>query len=91
MKSIGECQGFPAGNLYLETNTNKTFPYTNSSGGGVDVSGDGTIDTKSGDGGSTASNATTSTNSTKSAAFVNEIPLLSSVFVFGLGLLSLVL
>ncbi|KAF9054495.1 hypothetical protein BJ165DRAFT_1337898 [Panaeolus papilionaceus] len=54
LQSIGECLKFPPGNLYLETNQNQTFPYRNSAtGGGVDVSGDGTIDTKSGDGGAT--------------------------------------
>lgn len=26
LKAIGECLKWPAGNLYLETNTNKTFP-----------------------------------------------------------------
>ncbi|KAF8967664.1 hypothetical protein BDZ97DRAFT_1802680 [Flammula alnicola] len=86
LKSIGECQGFPEGNLYLETNANTTFPYTNSTS--VDVSGDGTIDTKSGDGGSTAS--TTGANA-KSAGFANTIPFVSSLTVVGLAALSLLL
>jgi hypothetical protein len=41
---IGECQGYPDGNLYRETTTNKTFPYTNLTGGGVDINGDGKMD-----------------------------------------------
>jgi hypothetical protein len=54
LQSIGQCVKFPPGNLYLETNQNATFPFRNqTNGGGVDVSGDGTIDTKSGDGGAT--------------------------------------
>ena len=45
----------PTTNLYLESNQNTSFPYQAASGKGIDVSGSGTIDTKSGDGGSTAS------------------------------------
>jgi len=75
LKSIGECQKFPAGNLYLETNQNATFPYRNTTtGGGVDVSGDGSVDTKPGDGGSTAAD-NTNTSSGKSAGFINTIPM----------------
>jgi hypothetical protein len=73
LEAIGECQKFPAGNLYLETNKNETFPFRNSTSGGVDVSGDGTVDTKSGDGGST------------SAGFINAIPFLTSVTVIALA------
>jgi hypothetical protein len=31
LEPIGQCQGWPASNLYLETTTNTTFPYLNSS------------------------------------------------------------
>ncbi|KAJ2932614.1 hypothetical protein H1R20_g4472, partial [Candolleomyces eurysporus] len=51
---IGQCIKKPTADLYLESNTNKTFPYTNSSLGGVDTDGDGEVDVKSGDGGSTS-------------------------------------
>jgi len=84
LQSIGECQKFPAGNMYLETNQNKTFPFQNQTSGGVDVNGDGTVDTKSGDGGSTA-------NQPASAGFVNTVPLLSSLAVVGFAVLSTVL
>ncbi|TDL23884.1 hypothetical protein BD410DRAFT_745865 [Rickenella mellea] len=30
LEPIGKCQGWPASNLYLETTTNTTFPFTNS-------------------------------------------------------------
>lgn len=33
LKPIGTCQGWPASDLYLETTTNKTFPYANSTSG----------------------------------------------------------
>jgi len=81
LKPIGECQHFPAGNLYLETNQNATFPYRNQTGGGVDVNGDGTVDTKSGDGGSTAENA----DKTKNAGLATAVPLLSTLVAVGLA------
>jgi len=80
LEAIGECQKFPAGNLYLETNQNETFPFRNSTSGGVDVSGDGTVDTKSGDGGSTTS-----------AGFINSIPFLTSVTVIALAAMGVLL
>ncbi|KAF5316111.1 hypothetical protein D9619_006391 [Psilocybe cf. subviscida] len=45
---IGECLGYPDGNLYRETSNNKTFPYTNLTRGGVDINGDGKLDIKFG-------------------------------------------
>jgi len=83
LEAIGECQKFPPGNLYLETNGNTTFPYRNSTSGGVDVTGDGTVDTKSGDGGSTSAN--------KSAGFSNSVPFLTSVTAVVLAAMSLLL
>jgi len=77
LMAIGECQHFPAGNLYLETNQNTTFPYRNgTTSSGVDVNGDGTPDTVSGGGGA----APTGT----SAAFTTTVPLLSSL-IAGVG------
>lgn len=83
--SIGECQHFPAGNLYLETNQNTTFPYRNgTTSTGVDVNGDGTPDTVSGGGGA----APTGT----SAAFTTTVPMLSSLIAgFGFAVASLLL
>jgi len=57
LKPVGECSKIPTTDLYLESNQNKSFPYQAASGKGIDVSGSGTVDTKSGDGGSTASSA----------------------------------
>ncbi|EAU90331.1 chitin deacetylase [Coprinopsis cinerea okayama7 len=51
LQPIGQCINKPTRDLYLESNTNKTFPYPHKSG--VDTDGDGVIDTKSGDGGKT--------------------------------------
>ncbi|KAF9480489.1 hypothetical protein BDN70DRAFT_877463 [Pholiota conissans] len=87
LKSIGSCQGFPEGNLYLETNTNKTFPFSNSTS--VDVTGDGTIDTTSGAGGSTSGDGSTTTTTT-SAGFIKAVPFVTSLGV-GLAALSLLL
>lgn len=91
MQPVGTCQKFPEGNLYLETNKNATFPFRNQTGGGIDVSGDGTIDTKSGDGGSTAATVD-GDSSSKSAGFANAASLLGSLGVVFVGaLLSMVL
>ncbi len=64
----------PTTNLYLESNKNSSFP--NHANGGIDVSGSGKIDTKSGDGGTTAQ--TVNSNS----AAVNNPPPLMSAFTF---------
>jgi peptidoglycan/xylan/chitin deacetylase (PgdA/CDA1 family) len=82
LQPVGQCMKIPATNLYLESNQNKTFPAP--SAGGVDISGDGVIDTKSGDGGKTA-------DSVKGAAFINAVPLMGSVALVGLGFVSLML
>ncbi|KAJ8469598.1 hypothetical protein ONZ45_g16840 [Pleurotus djamor] len=42
LQPIGKCMKWPAGNIYLETNTNTTFP----SSSGVDADGDGNVETK---------------------------------------------
>jgi hypothetical protein len=88
LKSIGKCQNFPQGNLYLETNTNATFPFHNSTAGsgGLDVSGDGTIDTTNGN--ATGTNPATGSSG---ATALSTVPLVSSAVVIGLGLFSLLL
>ena len=46
LQPVGQCQKFNKTELYRETTTNTTFPYkTGSSGGHVDINGDGKIDT----------------------------------------------
>lgn len=54
LQPIGQCVKKPTRDLYLESNSNKTFPYPEKVDGGISVDGDGKIDTKSGDGGKTA-------------------------------------
>ncbi|PPQ72315.1 hypothetical protein CVT26_007272 [Gymnopilus dilepis] len=81
LMAIGQCQHFPAGNLYLETNQNTTFPYRNgTTASGVDVNGDGTPDTVSGGGGAAPSG-------TSGALSAFSAPLLSSL-VAGLGMVA---
>jgi len=40
--------GMPAGDMYFESTTNTTFPFRNSTSGGLDVNGDGTVDNRTG-------------------------------------------
>lgn len=51
LEPIGKCVKKPTTDLYLESNTNTSFPFTNHTAGGIDTDGDGSVDTKSGDGG----------------------------------------
>lgn len=86
MQPIGKCSGFPAGDLYRETNTNTTFPYTNHTGGsGVDVNGDGQTIV-----GATAG-AQGSSGTINSAGFITTIPVLSSIMLGAIATLSIVL
>jgi hypothetical protein len=84
LKPIGECTGIGPENIYLETNTNTSFPYhkkSSESGGpsGIDVDGNGNV-VGSGSG-----------NSTSSAGFITTtIPMLSSLLMLG-GALSIIL
>jgi hypothetical protein len=59
--------------MYLESNKNTTFPYQAASGKGIDVSGSGTVDTKSGDGGSTSSSIH------NSGGMMSAVPIMSSL------------
>jgi len=45
LEPIGQCIKVPSSNMYFESTTNKTFPYTNQTGGGYDIDGDGVVDT----------------------------------------------
>lgn len=69
MQPIGQCTGLGP-NIYLETNTNATFPYHNESSGGttsgIDVDGDGNI-------------VVAGSPSAASTGFVATIPVLSSL------------
>lgn len=64
----------PTRDLYFESTTNKTFPWTNQTEGGFDINGDGNIDTLT-KGGNT------------SAGFVNPVPFLSAIISVGLAVL----
>ncbi|KIK61685.1 carbohydrate esterase family 4 protein [Collybiopsis luxurians FD-317 M1] len=55
---IGQCNGIPYTNMYLESNVNTTFPYPSNSGTDVDGDGSGEAQSKSGSSsGSGSSNA----------------------------------
>ena len=74
MLPIGQCNGLAPNNIYLETNTNTSFPYRNeskSSGGpgGIDV--DGNSDTVSSGGNATG------------AGFIVTIPISSLLLMLG--------
>jgi len=81
LQPIGECSNIPTKNLYLETNQNTTFPYKNTSKG-IDVDGNGTPDTSSGDGGAGAG------AQSSAVGFVGSVPVLSSLSLVVLGVLS---
>jgi hypothetical protein len=71
LKPIGQCTGLAPDNIYLETNTNTSFPFHNRTSGGaqagIDVDGNGNI-VNSGSGAT-------------SAGFIITIPVLSSLLV----------
>ena len=76
MEPIGQCNKL-APNIYLETNTNSSFPIHNKSssgGSGIDVNGDGS---EIGSGGANSS-----------AGFTLTIPILSSLLLILAGVLS---
>src|SRR5688572_6493375 len=70
LKPIGECSNIPTGNLYLESNRNESFPYRNESKGGVDIDGDGNVDTKSG---------SATPVDTPNTGFIATVPLFTSI------------
>ncbi|KAJ3989281.1 carbohydrate esterase family 4 protein [Lentinula detonsa] len=60
LEPIGQCNGIPYTNMYVESNLNTSFPIANgTSDGGIDTDGDGTGDAKSKNG---TSSATSSSN-----------------------------
>jgi peptidoglycan/xylan/chitin deacetylase (PgdA/CDA1 family) len=82
LEPIGQCNGIPYTDMYLETNTNTSFPYTNhtdSSDGGVDVNGNGSGDSKSKNGTSSASSSTSSKNA--ASRQLSSLPLFGSIFL----------
>ncbi|KAF6761497.1 carbohydrate esterase family 4 protein [Ephemerocybe angulata] len=81
---IGQCVKKPTSDLYLESNTNTTFPPKIAQG--VDTDGDGTVDTKSGDGGSTAASSN-GAGSTVDVAFAFGSSLFAVVAAVAAGLI----
>lgn len=77
LQPIGQCIKKPTTDLYLESNTNKSFPIT-SNDRGVDTDGDGTTDVKSGDRGSTAANTKSGGNGASSMGISIGLSLLAS-------------
>lgn len=68
----------------MESNKNSSFP--SHANGGIDVSGSGKIDTKSGDGGTTAQ-----TVNNDSAAINNALPFMSIITLVCLSITGLLL
>ena len=64
---IGQCVKKPTADMYLESNTNTTFPRTRD----VDTDGDGEVDVKSGDGGSTGGTSPAIALDVSSASFAS--------------------
>ena len=82
MQAIGQCTGLAPDNIYLETNTNTSFPIHNDTPGapaGIDVGGDGNVIGSGGGGEST------------SAGFNIAIPILSSLTFGAFAALSIIL
>ena len=71
----------PAANMYFESTTNTTFPYRNTTAGGLDVNGNGTVVKPGG------SNSTQS----RSAGFACSVPLLSSLLCVSVAVVSTLL
>ncbi|TFK26208.1 hypothetical protein FA15DRAFT_755226 [Coprinopsis marcescibilis] len=86
LEPIGQCIGKPTRDLYLESNTNKTFPYPSPDPtAGVDTDGDGVVDTKSGDGGKTSVEASAGKGQDSAASSLTPtlFSLVSSLIVGG--------
>ncbi|TFK39882.1 hypothetical protein BDQ12DRAFT_774314 [Crucibulum laeve] len=81
LEPIGQCIKMPTTDLYLESTTNTTFPYTNQTAGGIDTDGDGKADAKAGE----ANSITGNTSTGKNGAFAISAPLLSALFLAAVG------
>lgn len=79
LKPVGQCMKLPTTNLYMESNQNTSFPGSTK---GIDVSGSGTVDTKSGDGGLTASSVKKKSAASKPASILALIGPLTLVCMF---------
>jgi hypothetical protein len=85
LESIGRCQNIPAGNLYLETNTNKTFPYTNQTVN-IDANGNGSSSTGTGTGTGSGTDSTDSGQPTSiNSGFIDTVPFFNSLTIVGLA------
>ena len=77
LKPIGECANKPTTDLYLESNTNASFPLKGAEG--VDTDGDGSVDVKSGDSGTT-SGSSTGNGATSNGVSLGALALVGAVF-----------
>ncbi|KAG7439769.1 glycoside hydrolase/deacetylase [Guyanagaster necrorhizus] len=76
LKPIGECYGIPTTDLYRESNTNTSFPYTNTT---TDVNGDGTADNTT-----TTTSSGTSTRSSSGVLTINVASIYTTFSLVGL-------
>jgi len=81
LESISKCMHMPAADMYFESTTNTTFPFRNTTGGGLDVSGNGTV---------VMSGGSNSTHPT-SAGFAYSVPLLGSLLSVSIAVVSTLL
>ncbi|KAF5377774.1 hypothetical protein D9757_008058 [Collybiopsis confluens] len=77
---IGQCNGIPYTNMYLESNVNSTFPYPTDSG--VDVDGDGSTSSQSKS--SSGSSSATKNAGSRQISSISSVSLLSAVAVAAL-------
>ncbi|KAJ4473590.1 hypothetical protein J3R30DRAFT_3510154 [Lentinula aciculospora] len=82
LEPIGQCNGIPYTNMYVESNLNASFPIANgTSDGGIDTDGDGTGDAKSKNGTSSAASSSNGSSS-QHASFSISATLLAIVATF---------
>jgi len=78
LKPIGECSKIPASNLYVESNTNKTFPAHNTTTG---IMNEGSSSGSSGSGSGGASSALASTTPILSVLFASTVAIMLGIAI----------
>lgn len=82
MKRVGECNGIPLQNMYLESTTNTTFPFRNSTAGSQAGSGDDGSSSSNGPKGAASGNSSSSSGALRT--------LVLSTGLVGAGVLAVV-
>ncbi|KAJ3810474.1 hypothetical protein F5876DRAFT_88894 [Lentinula aff. lateritia] len=80
LEPIGQCNGIPYTNMYVESNLNTSFPIANgTSDGGIDTDGDGTGDAKSKNSTSSASTSSNGGSTQHTSLSIFAMPLLATL------------